>query len=347
MLITIVTASAVALGVGVTYAASYVAPEEVVTLQYGSMTASNYNFQDLAYYFDKDSGIAEYNATGNGSKTIFALDAVPTSIISVSVDGTPAAYSLDGQNVTITAGAPANNAAVHVSYRTRPGVSVAPFLVKNSQHLRNLAKLQNSGAFPDGQYVSLASSFQFEGTAMEPIGTSDNPFTGVFNGNGRVITGLKVATTTLTNVGMFGVLGSNTRTGTIHSLVLAGPDISYTGSSAIKIGIIAGSRNNTVISTKQSVIENIEIYGGTSAFDAVRAKIHTGSGAVTSGVLVGENGVHTELGEGQGKVGFVSTLSNNPTYSSNKNHGSSLASSKNYSYWLNGDSVDRSETNRS
>lgn len=333
ILITLVTVSTVALGAGITYAASYVAPEEVVTLQYGSMTASDYNFQDLAYYFDKDSGIAEYNAVGNGSKTTFALDATPTSIISVSVDGTPAAYTLNGKNLTITAGAPAVGAALHVSYRTRPGVSVAPFLIKNSQHLRNLAKLQKYGAFPDSQYVSLASSFQFEGTAMEPIGTSTYPFTGVFNGNNYVITGLKVSTT-LTYVGMFGVLGTNSKTGTVHSLVLAGPDINYTGSKAIKIGIVAGSRNNT--ENKESIINHVEIYGGTSSFKAVRAKLHTGSGAVTSGIIVGENGLEES---GVDNVGFVSSLSNNPSYSSNKNYVSSLASSQQYYFWLNGDSV--------
>jgi|GEM_PF-1264644 hypothetical protein len=336
MLIALAAVSTVGLGVGVTYAANYVAPPETASIQYGSMSSSAYNFQDLAYYFDKDSGIATYDVEADGSTAEFTLDATPTSIIAVSVDDTPAAYTLDGDKVTISAGAPTSGKAVHVSYRTRPGVAVAPFLVKNAQHLRNLAKLQNSGAFPDSQYVSVASSFQYEGVAMEPIGTSTYPFTGVFNGNNYIITGLKVVTSTLTNVGMFGVLGTNTKTGTIHSLVLAGPDISYTGSSAVNIGIIAGTRNNTVISAKQSVIESIEIYGGTSTFKGVRAKLLTGSGAVTSGVLVGLNGIHKDSG---GNVGFVGELSNNPTYTSDKNYGSALAVSTQYYFWLDGSTV--------
>ena len=332
LLIALSVASATALGVGVTYAASYVAPPEETSYEFGSMSASDYNFQDLSYYFDKDSGIATYNATGNGSKTAYTLDAAPTSIVSATVGGTSASYTYAGSVVTF-ASAPASGKDIVIIYRTRPGTSVAPFIVKNSQHLRNLAKLQNSGAFLDGQYVSLGTSFQYEGDAMEPIGTSTYPFTGVFNGNSYVITKLKVSTSTLTNVGMFGVLGTNTRTGTVHSLVLAGPDIRYTGSSAVKIGIVAGSRNNTV--GHVSVIENIEIYGGTSGFNNMRAHIRTGSGSVTSGVIVGENGA-------SGNAGFVNSISGSPTYTSTKNYGTALTASSDYYLWLNGENVDNS-----
>lgn len=265
--ITLITASVlcgVALCAGVTYAASYKAPPEETSYQFGEMTASDHNFQSLAYYFDSGTG-----------------------------------------------------------------TNVDPFIVKNGQHLRNLAKLQNSGAFPNGLYVSLGSSFQFEGDAMEPIGTTAYPWTGVFNGESYIVTGLKVSTSAYTNVGMFGIIGTNTATGTVHSLVLAGPSITYTGTSACNIGIVAGSKNTTP--GHVSVVENIEIFGGTSAFTAFRAHLRSGGTPTSDNAIVGVGGSTSS--------GFVSSLSSTPTYSSTYSFGSLSLANTDYDLWLNGETV--------
>ena len=269
LLVMIIAASAfaaVGLGVGMTYA-GYKAPAEETTYQFGDMSASNHNFQSLAYYF----------AGGSGA-------------------------------------------------------SNDPFIVRNAQHLRNLAKLQNSGAFPDRQYVSLDTSFQFEGAAMEPIGTSTYPWTGVFNGQSFLITGLNVSTSAYTNVGMFGVIGTNSDTGTVHSLVLAGPSVVYTGSSACNIGIVAGSKNTTA--GHVSVVENIEIYGGTSSFKAMRAHLKSGGTPTSGNAIVGVGGSTTS--------GFVDSLSSTPTYSSTAGFASISAANTDYYLWLNSGTVTNS-----
>lgn len=261
----IVSAASFALGVGaaVTFAVSYNAPTESTTYQFGSMVASDHNFQELGYYF---------------------------------ADGA--------------------------------GTEGDPYIIKNSHQLRNLSKLQNSGALPAATYVSLGTSFQYEGDDLEPIGTSTYPFTGVFNGSNFAITGLKVSTSTLTNVGMFGVVGTNTATGTVQNLVLAGPSISYTGSSTVKIGIVAGSKNTTT--GHVSVVQNIEIYGGNSNFTNMRAHIHLGGSTTTGNGIVGNGGSSTS--------GFVSALNPTPTYSSTATT-SSVRSANDYYIYHNGTDI--------
>lgn len=209
------------------------------------------------------------------------------------------------------------------------GTEGTPFLIKNATHLRNFSKLWNMGAMDAASYVSLATSFQFEGDAIEPIGTSSIPFTGVFNGNDYLITGLKVSTSTNTFVGMFGVVGTDTRTGTVHNLVLAGPSVTYTGSSNVKIGIIAGSKNTTA--GHASIIQNIEIYGGTNDFNKVRAHLRSGGTPASGNAIVGAGGSEN--------CGFVSSLSSAPTYTSTYVYTSLTAKNTDYNLWLNGTTV--------
>lgn len=216
------------------------------------------------------------------------------------------------------------------------GTSATPYLIKNTQQLRNLSKLQNIGAIPASTYVSLASSFQYQGDAMEPIGNSDHPWVGVFNGNDFCITGLKVSTTK-NNAGMFGVIGKLNATGTVHNLVLAGPSITRTGTGTVNIGIITGTLT-TDGDSHVSVVNHIEIYGGTSGFTAMRAKIVSTSATPTSRDAI----IGTGAANGEG-VGFVTSLALNnqthlPAYSSTAVF-TGISSTGTYQLWNNNGTV--------
>ena len=216
------------------------------------------------------------------------------------------------------------------------GTSEFPYLIKNSQQLRNLAKLQNSGILPADTYINLGTSFQYEGDAMDPIGTIDNPFTGVFDGLSHVITGLNISSNYNKNntayVGMFGVVGSSSATGTVQSFVLAGPRIAYSGSATtVKIGFGAGKKNT---SGQTSTVQNIQVYGGTSSFKNIRARI-TSSVAVTGG-----DGI---VGDGDSATsGFVNVLSGTPSYVSGPKYTSGYSAGTDYYLWYNGSSVESS-----
>lgn len=277
LIIASLSAFAVSLGAGITFAATYRAPVEQNTIDFAGINSnSDNNFQDISYYF----------GGGTGEDTDH------------------------------------------------------PYLINNSQQLRNLAKLQNLGLIPGSTYFALGTSFQFEGEAMEPIGTSDYPFVGVFNGENHSISFLKVSTNQYTCVGMFGVIGSTTATGTVRQLLLIGPSVSYTGSSAVTIGLVAGK--NSQEPGQSSVVQEIEIYGG--YYDAgwgdrvssVHAHIRTGSGAVTCGNgLVGSGPVNNNTA-GHLAAGFIHSLDKNRTkYSSASTYAGVTASSTNYYIYKN------------
>lgn len=120
------------------------------------------------------------------------------------------------------------------------GTQTDPYIINNSRHLYNLAWLQYLGQFnqtSDTEEKELtkqvyfkieASEIDMDGIALPPIGTEENPFMGVLDGNGCVVKNLTVSndlTKDLTRhpnsaevtydkiknikiIGMFGVVGN-------------------------------------------------------------------------------------------------------------------------------------------
>lgn len=79
------------------------------------------------------------------------------------------------------------------------GSASSPYQIKTSKHLYNLTWLQNKGVFDNATVyfeliddIDLSSDSSVTG-AIPPIGTTEHPFTGYFNGNGHVISNLWVS----------------------------------------------------------------------------------------------------------------------------------------------------------
>lgn len=139
------------------------------------------------------------------------------------------------------------------------GTSAATaFIVENSIHLRNLAKLQNAGYFSGHNYFfKVASSFAWDNLdPLAPIGTATYPFTGTFDGNGRTISKLD-ASVVGQYAGLFGVVNG----GTVKNIVLSAPTITIepTNSTANYIGFIAGHLQSGTLS-------KCFVYGGNQTF---------------------------------------------------------------------------------
>ena len=66
------------------------------------------------------------------------------------------------------------------------------------------ANAVNAGNSYKGQTVVLGADLDLAGVTWTPIGTSDNPFNGTFDGNGKVIKNLSVLMAGKSNVGLFG-----------------------------------------------------------------------------------------------------------------------------------------------
>lgn len=98
---------------------------------------------------------------------------------------------------------PTANATYKVEGSTYPAYSVGgdgshqgPYQIDNVTQLYNFAWLQYLGYFNNDNapyYFVLTNDINASSIVLPPIGTSDNPFVGYFDGNGYQITGLRVS----------------------------------------------------------------------------------------------------------------------------------------------------------
>lgn len=187
------------------------------------------------------------------------------------------------------------------------GTADEPYGITNPRHLYNLAWLQYMGKFnkdTDGDgvinpvYFELGNDIdmsKFSG-ALPPIGTVENPFVGVFNGNEKTISNLSISSenSDLTKkpyvvsssfsspniIGMFGVVGEIEGTSynlSYDSSVLSIKDFQLenatikTGNANALIGIVAGYVNGS-ISDVTLVTPKMEFSKNTKNLSSYNAK---------------------------------------------------------------------------
>lgn len=99
-----------------------------------------------------------------------------------------------------------------------------------------------------GKYI-ITQDIDMDGYNWTPIGTSEEPFTGVLDGNKKILTNFKVNNenvTTATNIGLFGC----TSNATISNLFVKGASITvkqpYASAIQVNIGTLAGTATQTV-----------------------------------------------------------------------------------------------------
>ncbi len=181
-------------------------------------------------------------------------------------------------------------------YAGGSGTQDDPYIINRPVHLYNLAWLQNNGFYDSGIYYfeldeNLSSALDMQaGTTkyiIPPIGNAAYPFRGVFNGNGKTISNLKVSTnknvltvsasTNLTEyefsnyVGFFGATAEDS---SITNFILSNPTVE-----------IADEKENSFVDTKYA--------SGEVASDKLRA----------AGLAVGQvNGLVQSIGVNKGTL---------------------------------------------
>ncbi|HHU36459.1 MAG TPA: DUF1573 domain-containing protein [Treponema sp.] len=115
------------------------------------------------------------------------------------------------------------------------GTQDSPYLVTNAHEL-NLVRYAMNAYFSQTEPITLTEIWT-------PIGRNSGSFTGTYKGNGKYIRGLKITSSELGPVGLFGV----TNNATLEGIGLIGVDISLE-SSEYNIGALVGSAHNTTIS---------------------------------------------------------------------------------------------------
>lgn len=113
-----------------------------------------------------------------------------------------------------------------------------PFQIATAHQL-NAVRYYLTANFIQVANISLADPQWYDGDGWLPIGDSNNKFTGTYNGNGYIISDLKIIRTQTDNIGLFGhILNAE-----IDNLSLANVYVS----GKIKVGAFAGTSENSSI----------------------------------------------------------------------------------------------------
>lgn len=202
--------------------------------------------------------------------------------------------------------------SIRASYfQSGDGTPTHPFEMAKPEQFYNLAWLQYLGRFneADGNgtipttYFYLSADIDMKGYVLPPVGTEKYPFVGNFDGNGKTVTGLKIAVPTDLPiegeyekpqiVGAFGVVG--TMNGEAGNITIGGQDYTYssaanevknvtfkgltveTQTTNALIGLAAGYVNGTLtnvgIQLDNNLMSNLDIKFNTSPLNAISANL--------------------------------------------------------------------------
>ncbi len=128
--------------------------------------------------------------------------------------------------------------------------SATSFELTTKEQFAGLAQLVAEGNNFANKTVSLGADIDFEGETIYPVGTALAAFSGVFDGNGHIISNVKVInsdTTTNPEVALFARL----KGGAVKNLGITDIEVSfgYTGDSGTRLvgGLVAHAREGSVI----------------------------------------------------------------------------------------------------
>ena len=162
--------------------------------------------------------------------------------------------------------------------------------VYNPEGLKNIAELVNSGA--TGINITLDTDLDLTDMEWTPIGADyNNAYTGIFDGNGKTITGLTFNQSETNNVGLIGSLGEN---GIVRDVKLDKVTIKANNNVG---GIVGGNRGGSIIGCSVSGdISGARQVGGVVGYfgvgyNVVTACYHEGSvsGSVSVGGVAGDS----------------------------------------------------------
>ncbi len=247
---------------GAAYACAII-PYESVTLNIPSVSATTeypydglkiyptgmtYKGQYYNYYYNNDAGISgdvTFTATYTGSvPEDYALGGFGSTSIA---DNKNVEMEWEATDGSATCTLCTDYAAIYYiapTFRNAiwgdgDGTQGNPYIITNVRDMNELASRVNSGEDLGGKYFELGADITYDGTENNytPIGTSDHPFCGNFDGQGHTISGISVNANEMANIGVFGI-----NDGTVKNLTVS--DCLFAGNGSV--GAIAGMNRGTV-----------------------------------------------------------------------------------------------------
>lgn len=142
----------------------------------------------------------------NNKRIILTVDGAsfePVNDITVSYEMGDVADS-DGESL----GTIANETVANAVFTSGSGITGDPYIISNEDQL-DAVRYHLDKYFLLGADINLGVSPYNTGEGWEPIGTSSNPFTGTFDGDGHTITGLYIERPNTDDVGLFGCVNGS------------------------------------------------------------------------------------------------------------------------------------------
>ena len=132
------------------------------------------------------------------------------------------------------------------------------FEISSKEEFKGLAKLVNEGNSFLGKTIKLTDDIDINGEELVPIGTSENPFKGIFEGDYNTIYNFSINGTSTDNQGLFGYISE----GTIKNLFLSNFKVVAT-EGIDNIGGIVGyaAQQSAIVNCKVESSGEIQSYG--------------------------------------------------------------------------------------
>ena len=187
-----------------------------------------------------------------GSYTYYASNTTVTLGYSQAVAQQITYHYNDGSDHDITGNTftmPASDVTISVTFTAAwsgAGTKVSPYLITTPEQLDLLAKMVNgtdgyTAKNFSGTHFKLGTNIEYTGDSENytAIGSGSNPFNGTFNGDGKVVSGIRINQGGTDYHGLFGHVGSS---GTVKNVILA--DAVITGGS--NTGAVVGNNAGTL-----------------------------------------------------------------------------------------------------
>ena len=187
-----------------------------------------------------------------------------------------------------------------------PGYTVSEdgktYEVYNAEGLKNIAELVNE-EWKLGINITLTDNIDLTGIDWTPIGKDDNKaYTGIFDGNGKTITGLTV-TGSYKYAGLFGDIDEN---GTVKNVVLEGVQITSDNSSGYAGGVAGDSWGTIENCSVSGSVSGTTFAGGVVGSQRGGSITGCNSSATVKGVIFA-GGIAGETNSGASLTGCYAT----------------------------------------
>lgn len=228
-------------------------PPMDVTLDNSTITVTGTTDGQNSFQIDDQAILTLQN--GSAIKGVRDFNILTGAQPSISVDGTS---SVSATNVSIADGVAmeaTKNSDGTVTFAKKligEGTESNPYVISTLEELKNFRDNVNNGNNYSNKYVELKANIDLAGEAWTPIGTTESPFNGNFNGNNNTISNLVVNGGSSNDQGFFG----RTNNGTIKNLTIENAKVS----GYLNVGVVVGTPYTSKY-TNIKVTGHVEVNG--------------------------------------------------------------------------------------